>query len=154
MTHRAEQIVEAMASQIAAFVGLSVNSNNVFIHRVLTLDEVADELDAIAVNYGEDVPIGGEGFENLAYIDSRLSVFTVAYCKGDDEFDLRRALLNLRRQIHQALMADDTLGLSFVTAVRYAGASEPEIDATTGAFTGKYQSRWDVDYRMNFTDPG
>lgn len=154
MSHRAEQIVEAMQAAIAGLSGLAINSNNVHVHRTLSLDENAGELDAITVNIGDDDPVSEFGTDNLAYIDSVLEVSIVAYCKAGEETDVRRALTALRRQIHIALMTNDTLSLLFVIATRYGGASAPEINTDGESPAGKQESRWRVLYRMNITDPG
>jgi hypothetical protein len=154
MSHRAEQIVEAMQAVIAAFSGLAINAENVHVHRTLTLGEDSNELDAITVNMGDDDPVSEFGTDNFSVIDSILTVPVVAYCKGTDEINTRRALTVLRRQVHQALMADATLALSFVIATRYAGATAPEIDTSGDSCAAKQESRWRVQYRMNITDPG
>lgn len=154
MTHRAERIVVAAQAAVAGLAGLTINASNVYAHRTLTLSEDDGELDAICVNQGEDVPMGEEGMDNTAFIDSELELEFESYAKHSEESEVRQALTSLRRQIHQALMADDTLGLSFVVGVRYAGAERPSIDPDGNAPSGRQTSRWRVHYRMNKSDPG
>jgi hypothetical protein len=154
MSHRAEQIVEAMQTIIAAFSGLAINPKNVHIHRTLTLSEDVGELDAMTINLGDDSPVSEFGTDNVAFIDSILSVPIVSYAKATTEYELRRALSRLRRQMHQALMADVTLGLSFMVHTMYGGAKAVEIETDGDSPVGQQESLWRVHYRMNITDPG
>lgn len=153
--HRAEQIIDATVSALQARASsLQVPAANVFAHRTLSLDDDQGELPAITVNFGEDDPDSELGSDNLAFIDSALSISIVGYAIDPDETVVRRALLNQRRYIHAALMADQTLGLSFVIGTRYGGAAAPEIDSSGELVAGSLESRWAVHYRMNITDPG
>lgn len=148
MAHRADQIIDAIVSAIESQVGPT--GVHVYSHRRLTLAEDQDELPAISVDFGEDTP----ATENVSYIDSLLSCQITGIVSAHEEQDLRSELLDLRRQVHIALMADPTLGLSFVVTAHYGGADEPVVDASGETIIGAYTSTWTVYYRMNYTDPG
>lgn len=154
MTHRAEQIIDAIVALIKAQANLPVNAGNVYAHRTLSLADDQGEMPAITVNIGDDQPSNEGGTDNLAFIDSLLSVSIVGYAIESTEEEVKSQLMDQRRRVHQALMADDSLALPFVIATRYGGAAAPEMDATTERIAGSMESRWHISYRMNFTDPG
>jgi hypothetical protein len=155
MAHRAEQIIDAIVAALRANASsLRVPAASIFPHRSLSLSEDQGELPAIAVNFGDDDPASELGNDNLAFIDSLLSVSIIGYSVDPDEPSVRRALLNQRRYVHAALLADQSLGVGFVIATRYGGAGAPEFDSTTQKIAGSLESRWRVFYRMNITDPG
>lgn len=154
MTHRAEQVIERIRSRIAGFPDLAINASNVYVHRRYTLSEEQNELDAISVDMGDDESVSEFGVDNLSFIDSLLSVPIMMRAKHANEETLRRQLMQLRRQIHQAIMADQSLGLSFVIGARYAGAAAIEIDMAGDSPIGTLECLWRIHYRMRVTDPG
>lgn len=149
MAHRADAIVDAIVAAITAQVGPS--GAKVYAHRRLTLLADQDELPAISVDFGEDNPA-----QELtgAYFDSLLSCQITAVAAAREEADLKTELLDLRRQIAIALMADRTLGLAFVVNTHYGGTEAPQIDASVDPIVGELVSVWNVYYRMNIADPG
>lgn len=154
MTHRADQIIEAVAAALAASTTLGIPSANIFQHRTLSLADDQGELPAATVNFGDDDPVSDTGTDNFAFIDSLLDITVTLYVAGDNEAAVKRDLLDKRRRVHTALMTDDTLGLSFCLGVRYGGATKPDLDATVERLVGAYETRWRVLYRQNITDPG
>lgn len=149
MSHRVQQIAE----RAALLIGQQVEDKgtHVYVHRRLTLDPEQDETSSISVDYGEDRPLT----ENTQFIDSQFVLSVTAIVAHPVESELREQLLELRRDAHIALMADVTLGLSFVIVTSYAGALEPVISANDGEVeSGELTSNWLVAYRMNRTDPG
>lgn len=152
MTHRAGQICSRIAQLLSAsssLVGVSI-----FTDLTYSLSEQASELPAITVNEGDDVPDSDEGNDNLAFIDSQTSFEIAAYAVGIDEPTVKAALRELRRVIHMVLMADPTLGLSFVIATKYGGAEQASMSVAGEQCAGSLVSNWRVQYRMNFLDPG
>lgn len=149
MSHRAEQILDAASAAITAgeFRG------TVFKHRAQSLSQKDGELPAVSVDFGDDPPLDDSGADNFAFLDSLLGIETTIYLKDDEEQKVRTALLNARTAIHKALMADRTLGLSFVIDTRYGGAERPLVVADSEFVTGQLICRWRVHYRMNITDP-
>lgn len=149
MAHRADQVVDAIVTAIDTAV--KPKGVHVFAHRRLTLLADQDELPVISVDFGEDNPA-----QELtgAYFDSLLSCQITAVAVAREEADLKTELLDLRRRIHVALMADRTLGLSFVVNTHYGGTEAPQIDASVDPIVGELVSVWNVYYRMNIADPG
>lgn len=148
--HRASQIVDRIAEVIGARVGPS--GVNVFTHRRLSLSAEQGELPAHSVDFGPDEP----EVENTTYIDSTLTVPVTFIATVAVEDELRRRMLEQRREVHIALMADPTLGLPFVITTRYGGAEAPEFSANDEGelLAASLTSIWLVTYRMNLTDPG
>lgn len=154
MSHRAEQIIDAVVALLQASPSIGVSPENIFAHRSLSLSEDQGEMPAITVNIGEDSPVSDQGNDNLAFIDSLLTVEIVGYFIAPDEADVKRELFRQRRYAHVALLADPTLGLPFVMGTQYGGASKPEIDSSTQQCAGSLEAPWRVPYRMNIADPG
>lgn len=155
MTHRAEQIVDAVVDALqAATAALEIPAANVFAHRALTLAENQGELPAVTVTFEDDEPTSEFGTDNIAFIDSLLTVQVKTFAVGDSEQSVKLSLMAQRRQVHVALMADPTLSLDFVMVPRYGGAAAPEIDASTEAVVGSLETTWRYLYRMNIADPG
>lgn len=148
--HRAEQIVDAVAAKITASTTFS---GSVLTHLATSLSEVAAEMPAISVDVGADEPADEDGADNFSFLDSLLTVDTTAYVRGEDEAEIKSALLDARRSIHVALMADRSQGLAFVIDTRYGGAEAPEITADADRMAGRQVSRWSIQYRMNVSDP-
>jgi hypothetical protein len=152
VSHRAEQIVDAVASLVTARV--QPTGVHVFTHRRLSLDPEQDEMPAISVDYGEDSRADGQ---TTRMIDSVLSVEVTAVVSEKDEYDCRTRLLALRREIHRAVMADQRLGFGaqgFVVTTSYGGASAPQLAASGRTIDGEIVTTWLVHYRMELTDPG
>lgn len=147
--HRALQVINAAKTLIAA----QATSASVYRHRALSLSDDEQELPAISVRVGTDTPVADGGQGSMQFIDSLQELLVDAIAKGDSEDDVLESLLLLRAQIHQALQADVTLGLAFVTDTAYGGASAPDLAAGGARLVGSLSTRWVVRYRMNFTDP-
>jgi len=148
--HRALQIVEAVATALRANTSLLAE---VYPYRVRSMDESEQELPAVLVRIGADTPNADSGQSSLSFIDSIQEVLIEALARGDSEQEIIETLLELRTQIHVALQANVTLGLSFVTDTRYAGADAPEISDAADRYSGRIITRWSVLYRAVFTNP-
>ncbi len=146
MAHPVETIIEQVATLFRANTSLV---GSTYVHRVLSLAEEQDELPASSVTYGDDV----QQSDNMGFLESLLTVRTIAFAVNVDEAPLRQALIEMRRQQHIALQANHTLGLDFVSDCRYGGAIDPQI-IVNKQFIGAYESRWYVLYRMSRTNPG
>jgi hypothetical protein len=150
MTHRAGQIVDAVASLVGARV--TPTGIKVFTHRRLSLAADEDHLPAISIDFGEDQRAETK---LMGSISSVLSVVCTAVVTAPLEQDIRLSLLSMRREIHRALMADARLGLGdFVVNTLYGGAAEPEILTDGESIVGVLASTWLVSYQMNTLDPG
>lgn len=150
MTHRAQQIIDAVATAVRTRV--EPTGVHVYTHRRLSLDPEQDEMPGISVDYGEDRPAESQSF---AEIRSALAVEITAVVSEADEYDCRTRLLSLRREIHRSVMADQRLGLPvFVVTTAYGGASEPTIGAAGRKIAGEITTTWLVQYETSLTDPG
>lgn len=150
MSHRAQQIVDAIATTLAASTTLGAS---VFKNRRFSVAELDQELPAVSVNYGADAPLSEFGVTNVAFVDSLLEVKVIIALRADSEDEVLTALLDRRVAQHVALMADRSLGLSFVMDTRYGGADAPEIDVSLDRPAGAIACRWFVHYRSNLSDP-
>lgn len=148
--HRADKIIVAAAAIIRDRA--EPKGIHVYEHRRMSLDPESDELPAISVDYGPDEPADQE---TTHFIDSLLTVRTTSIVASFDEFELRRQLLDLRREAHVALLENERLGLDFIVSATYGGAEEPEFGSTqAGKLIGALTSNWIFYYRMNRFDPG
>lgn len=150
MSHRAEQVIDAV---VAALSASSTLASDVYRDRVLSLNEDEQELPAVSVTLGDDAPIDGDGASNLAYFDSLIEVVVRIVLRADDEQAAISALLDRRRSVHVALMADRSLGLGFVIDTRYGGASAPELQSGADRLAALMDVRWTIHYRMGVSDP-
>ena len=147
MPLRAEQIMMAVESTLT---GLTTTGANVFRGRVHGLE--ATEVPALALYQGVDTPLGEEGFSNLAYLDSELLVKVTAHVKSSSQTE---TILNkIRREVHVALMADYTQGLSFVLQTLPRGTAEPLLLGGGETPTASMDMYWGIQYRSSISDPG
>lgn len=148
MTHRASQIVEAIASALR--VRAEPNGIHVYTHRRESLAAEQDELPAISVDFGDDEPT--EGY--LSSVDSGLMVVVTIIVKATRTEDVRALLLDWRDVsddvMETARLSPDgqKLGLSFVNGIRYGGASAPDINPEGEQHSGALECRWTIDYRL------
>lgn len=148
MSHRVEQILDALVAL------MPTTAAAVYKHRAMTLSDEAGELPAISINLGADTPLDDDGASNFAFIDSLAAIEIIVRLQDSDEQTALSKLLDFRRDIHVAVMADRELGLSsFVIDTRYAGAEAPERDVEQALVAGRLVTRWLVHYRMNIGDP-
>ena len=111
MTHRADQIIDAVTDAINSFTPSTVKG---YAHRRLSLSEDQDELPAITVDFGEDTPTGDDGSAGLeGMIESLLTVNVTGLAVAPDEPTLRRTLLELRAQAHVAIKKTADQGMDF-----------------------------------------
>lgn len=149
MTHRADQIIAAVAAAVQTQAGGS--GVKVYTHRASSLAADQDELPAYSVDYGEDRP--GE-ILIAQVIRSQLEVLITAVVAGAVEEEVRTELLRLRREAHRAILSDATQGLAFVLDTQYGGAAPPEFQDDGDKYVGALTSAWLVHYEMQYTDPG
>ena len=73
--------------------------------------------------------------------------------RGVSEEAVISALMDRRRSVHVALMADRSLALPWVIDTRYGGAQRPLIDTGAEYIFGRLTCLWLVHYRANLADP-
>lgn len=147
--HRGLQVLDGVKQLL---VTNGTWGSNVYLGQAWPLKK--SDLPAALIAIGDDVPISDLGTDNMSFIDSFLSVSVVIRATAKDEATLLEALFEGRKQAHIALMADPTLGISFVTDCRYQGAAKPINNDNSDAIISDYETRWVVRYRMNYLDPG
>ncbi len=151
MTHRADQIIDAVVDAIKSFVPSNIK---VYPHRRMSLIDDQDELPAISVDYGEDEPIGDDGSEFLdGNIASLLTVNVTGLASEIEESLLRRSLLELRAHVHVAVKRNKDLGLPFVLDTHYGGANQPDVNVDGDTLIGELTSVWGVRYERNLNTP-
>lgn len=145
--HRALQALKAIKSTLLA-AGTRAGAN-------VEIGRSADvtEADAILIGFGADVPVNEFGTDNTATIDSIQTCYVDLHVRSSEhEERVVENVYELRAQVHAALLADWTLGLPFVIAVRYQGTEEFE-PGSYGDRLGSMRTLWDVAYRMQYDDP-
>jgi hypothetical protein len=156
VTHRVEQIVQAIATVLTTALGPT--GAHVYTHRGNTLDGEQDELPGVSVDFGELEVI--EETEDELYWS--LAVPITAVVKLPTESEVKTSLMALARQIHQAIMVSPgvglpwrvTLGLTFVITVHPLGWDAPEYNAEGEEIVGKLTINWSVDFRTDVDDTG
>lgn len=146
MAHRVQHILDAAAAAHIANTNLRAT---VEVNRTRSLGEDQDEVPALTINYGADSPDDAQDQTDIA---SGIEIELTAYVAGDSESDVLQALLELRTQSHISLMADMTLGLSFLWELRYGGADKPQV-VQAERMLGAQTCRWTARYLMNSDDP-
>ncbi|MBL4709752.1 MAG: hypothetical protein JKY48_15065 [Flavobacteriales bacterium] len=142
--HRAEQIMQAVET---ALMGLTTTGTNVKRARVYKLTD--EDLPALSINMGAD-DIADEN--NMAFIDRSLAIEVVAHVKANDAIDT--TLNKIRREVHQALYADYTLGQSFVIDTVLNGDDSPEFNGELEKPVASQRLNYIVMYRHSVADPG
>lgn len=142
--HCAAQIIDAVVGKLQT-AGIPT-----YKYRTLSFD-YEGELPAVAVRMGPDQPLE---VQNLSVIDSSLSVRVVGIAHGSTEETALEQLLELRRAVHQALMADQHQGIpNIVSDTVYAGAAEPETEIAGEGIAARQECTWQIPYRMPFSNP-
>lgn len=144
MTHRAEQIMQAVVTNVT---GLVTTGTNVFRARDAVLPQTS--LPALLVYTGDDVP---QAMYSQELIDSELRFYIEAIAKSPTaQLD---TLLNLiRSEVTVALQADFTQGLQFVIETLEGTADEPELQSEGDQPIAKMRMNWRIIYRRSRTNP-
>lgn len=148
MTHPVEQIQDAFADRVLAYV--ESKGRKVYRHRRLTLDPEQDELPAYSFDIGEDNPIQSP----LAGVYSEISIGVAALFAGPVEQDVKAAAIDMRLKcedvadIERLAPSGQKLGLTFVHAVRWGGAGDLDVNTNGRIFVAVYPFTWIFQYRM------
>jgi hypothetical protein len=149
MTHRAEQIVDALVTLIQAQV--EALGAKVYAHRRTSLDPEQDEMPAISVDVGEDQPADWKGLDTLG---SAFNVHVTHIATGAREEDARGAIMDLREKTealllsHRRAPAGQKLGLTFVYSIQYDGAGELESLTEGELYVAGVLAKWTVAYQL------
>ena len=144
MTHRAEQIIDAV---VTTLTGLTHTGSNVFRGRVHAVPEA--KLPALCVYLGPDKIIGQY---SQAKFDSELTILVEALVKTADE-QVDELLNQIRKEVTIALQADYTQGLSFVLNTLEGDTDAPELSGEGEKPSAALKMEWKFHYRRSRTDP-
>lgn len=144
--HRAEQIMVAVKTKLT-----NLTSTRGRIYRGRVYDVEADSLPCLLLFQQNEEPINPLGFDNTAYQDNNLNLSVVCIAKATK--DLETELNALKKEVHIALAADRTQGLSFVMNTIPNGSSEPELDSEGDQPIGSVEMRYQIQYRHSVNDP-
>ena len=143
MTHRAETIMVAV---VTAVTGLTTTGSRVKRGRVRTVLTPP----ALSVEMGaDDVSPDRSSFP---LIERDLNVKIIIHVQDNDEPDTQLNLV--REEVYAALLADTTLGESFVVDTESIGDDEPELTGDADQVTGSQQMNFVVKYRHSWDDAG
>lgn len=142
--HKALEIRNAVYTNVSALVSAGhvaeVLKNNI---------SDPDNYPSVSVVIGTDVP----EVKTNAFTDWQLTLFTDIKIQASDS-DVDADMLNIREEIHKALMADYTQGLNFVLDVEPGDQYEPELNSEGDSYTCYTRVAWMVKYRVNTNNPG
>lgn len=144
MATRYETLIDTVVAKIGADV--AVDSTKVFANRVADLNDT--EMPAYNVVLGPDAPLSELGATNVAYIDWQLILFVDCYVRSILA-DVDAVFLDMRRNVHRALMADHTQGLAFVMTTIPGGADEPNLDDEGDRKSIVYRLNWGFQIRTS-----
>lgn len=147
-----DNLFYTLLAQIVTNIGAHANidATKVGLGRVNPLSE--SEHPFIGVFLEDDTTIGEFGAQNTNFMDWLVQVAVEVYVSGTAATaSLDQDFLNLRADIHNALMADVTQGLSFVKQTIPVGASAPVRD-TNELKTVSYRLAWGFHVRTKVDD--
>lgn len=141
-------LLSTLVTRIGAHA--NIDASKVALGRQNPLSE--SELPFINVFLEEDTSIGDFGPTNTNFMDWSVQVGIEIYVSGTaGTSSLDQTFLNIRADIHNALMADITQGLNFVKQTIPLGASSPVID-TNELKTAAYRTAWGFHIRTSIDD--
>ncbi len=139
--HRANQILQAVKTRLT---GLATTGANIYQSRAYAIEN----LPAINIRYAGDQPLT----TNNQTQDSKLNINVEIFTKKQ-ESQLDAELLQIRKEIQIAIMADPTLGLPFVIDCEPVGMGAPDYDTEDQAIAYAV-AQYEIIYRSNLLDPG
>ena len=89
---------------------------------------------------------------SFPYVARDLNVKVIAYVKKNSAMDTQINLIS--REVYVAMLADRTLGLTFVTDTFLLSDDEPEFGGEAEKKFGMMQMNFVVQYRHDWDDPG
>lgn len=147
-------LLNALVATINANAGIIAAGATAQLGRIRPLDET--ELPFIAVFYTGDAVQGEFGPTNVNFQDWDVQVAAEISLDADatvDTDEFQRLLLNLRADVHNAIMtAAPTQGLSFVEKSFPLGGEEPVLDDSGKRKTVSHRSVWQFQVRTLIDD--
>ncbi len=143
--------IETLIAQVVTNLGAdaAIDATKVFNNRIADLNDT--ELPAYNVVLGPDQPRNELGPSNVAFIDWDQALFIDLYARTILQ-DADSTFLQMRANVHRALMADVTQTLSFIMTTIPAGAEEPNIDDAGERKSLVYRTNWVFWIRTSIDD--
>lgn len=143
MTHRAETIMDTVVTTVT---GLTTTGARVERTRVRSVETVP----ALSIEQGSnDVNPERSAYPRIA---RDLNIKIIAHVKTNTAPETQLNLIS--EEVVIALMADRTLGLSYVSDIELIGDDEPELTGDADQETGHLQMNFIVKYVHSWDDPG
>ena len=144
MTTRIETLLDTLVTTLEADANIVSGS----VHRARVEPLADNELPAYNIEIGADTPLNPLGPDNTQFIDWAQQIFIDCYAKST-AVNIDSIFLDMRRNIHRALMVDHTQGLNFVMTTIPAGADEPVLDASGEQKSMTYRTAWEFRLRTS-----
>jgi len=144
VTIRAESILAAAVTKVT---GLATTGTRVDRGRG---DDIPSELmPCLRVAMGDDLSLTPY---LPSLVDSTMELFVTAHAH-DTATNIETLLNQMRGEVVVALLADRTLGLSYVHGIFELGASRPELTGDLTKPAGRMELKFEVRYRRSASDP-
>jgi len=140
---RAEDILEAVKTKLT---GLTTTGSNV--QREQSYDIEQDDLPFIIITEGEDVV---EGQSTQSYLEWVLTV-DIDILAREGHSTVVTLMNTIRGEVHTALMADFTLGLSYVKYISAVRADNPTVSPDGDRPIIKQRLTYEIRYRSNWAN--
>lgn len=130
----------------------SIDATKVLVGRINPLS--VSELPFVSIFLEEDASIGEFGPQNVSFLDWDVTVAIELMVDADAATaTLEQTYLNLRRDVHNAIMVDaPTLSQSFVLMTFPIGAEQPLLSNEGKRKTASYKTLWGIRIRTSITD--
>lgn len=140
MTHRAETIMQAVTTTLT---GLTTTGTRIQRGRVRTVETAP----ALSIMMGSD----GINPDRSAYphVARDLTINVIIHVMNNTAPETE--LNTIRAEVFAALMADRTLGQTFVSDIDAIGDDDPELDGEGEKITARQQMNFIVKYRHNWS---
>ena len=142
MSSRVETIMVAV---VAELTGLTTTGANVDRGAVYNYEPAA--VPSLAIYQGDEEPIQ---FLQSSFIDWKLEIHVESYLQ---EIGVIETKINtIRQEVHAALMANPTLGLSYVIDIEPDLSQQPELSGAGAKPATVHRMTFNVYYRTSRTD--
>lgn len=131
----------------ALVTGLTTTGSNVVRDRAYDVE--SNVAAALSVFQGADEQADESPWP---FIDSELTVYTDVHVRESSDTPTSQTLNLVRKEMVVAIMADYTLGLSFVHEIEEGIAGAPDIEPGEQPIAIQ-RIEWKVKYRRSITDP-
>lgn len=142
--HREEQILAQVTTLVTGLVTTGAN-----VDRGRQEEIPTDKLPALRVAGGDDTIVDPWA---QALVDSELDVSVFAHVH-DSATNVETKIIQIRKEVAIALLADYTLGLAFVLSIVEVGARKPLLAGDLAKPAAAREFLFKVRYRRSRTDP-